>query len=85
VFLHRSEEFEKRASAQLLSEEFGRAFFLRLAMLIVGGVVLPLLGWVRVGFVLALGAEFLGRYLFFVTVVPKDIARTYFEGSREIA
>jgi formate dehydrogenase iron-sulfur subunit len=85
ITLTRSDEFEKQASARLLSEEFGRAYLLRLAMLIVGGIVLPLLGWLRLGFSVALGAEFLGRYLFFVTVVPKDVARTYFERSREIA
>jgi formate dehydrogenase iron-sulfur subunit len=85
VTLTRSDEFEKQASARLLSQEFAHVFLLRLALLIAGGVVLPLIGWVRSAFVLALAAELLGRYLFFVTVVPKNMARTYFERARESA
>jgi DMSO reductase anchor subunit len=82
IRLTRSEEFEKQASARLLSQEFAPAFMLRMTLLIVGGIVLPLVGWIRVGFVIAIAAEVLGRYLFFVTVVPKNMARTYFEHSR---
>jgi formate dehydrogenase iron-sulfur subunit len=79
VTLKCSDEFEKQASARLLSEDFGRRFVVRLLLLLVGGVVLPLLGWITPGFAIALAAELLGRYLFFVTVVPKNMARSYFE------
>lgn len=75
--LTRSDEFEKQASARLFSQEFGRLSLLRLLLLIVGGIVLPLIGQSAAAFAAALFAELLGRYLFFVTVVPKNIARTY--------
>jgi DMSO reductase anchor subunit len=84
VALTRSEEIEKQASARLLAQDFARAFLLRLLLLIVGGVVLPLVGWIAVAFVVALAAELAGRYLFFVTVVPKNMARTFFESRHEV-
>lgn len=79
VALTRSDEFEKQASARLLSREFARHFLLRLLLLVAGGVALPLLGWMTAGFTLALAGELLGRYLFFVSVVPKNMALTFFE------
>jgi DMSO reductase iron-sulfur subunit len=85
VTLTRSDEFEKQASARLLSHEFAPAFLLRLALLMAGGVVLPLVGLPKLAFIVALAAELLGRYLFFVTVVPKNMARTYFEQSSKFA
>jgi hypothetical protein len=79
VALTRSEEFEKQATARLLSQELGRLFLLRLVLLVAGGVALPLAGWIAPGFVLALAGELLGRYLFFVSVVPKNMALSFFE------
>jgi DMSO reductase anchor subunit len=79
VALTRSEEFEKQASARLLSQELARLFLLRLVLLVAGGVALPLLGWMIAGFALALAGELLGRYLFFVSVVPKNMALSFFE------
>jgi DMSO reductase iron-sulfur subunit len=79
VALTRSDEFEKQASARLLSREFARHLLLRLLLLVAGGVALPLMGWTAAGFALALAGEMLGRYLFFVSVVPKNMALTFFE------
>lgn len=79
VALTRSEEFEKQASARLLSREFALLVLLRLLLVVAGGVVLPLVDWMIAGFVLALAGELLGRYLFFVSVVPKNMALTFFE------
>jgi formate dehydrogenase iron-sulfur subunit len=85
VTLKCSDEFEKQATARLLSQDFGRRSLLRLLLLLAGGIVLPLAGWVTAGFAVAVAAELLGRYLFFVTVVPKNMARTYFERAAESA
>jgi DMSO reductase anchor subunit len=79
VALMRSEEFEKQASARLLSQELARPFLVRLVLLVAGGVALPLAGWMTAGFLLALAGELLGRYLFFVSVVPKNMALSFFE------
>ena len=53
-----------------------------------GGIVIPLLSdkplFLAIAFVLALGGEILGRYLFFVSVVPKNMAASYLAG-REAA
>ena len=43
--LIRSEEFEKQASARLLSSDLARLFLLRLALLALGGGALPLAGY----------------------------------------
>ncbi|MBI1357477.1 MAG: 4Fe-4S ferredoxin [Acidobacteria bacterium] len=78
VRLIRSEEFERQASARLLSNELSRGFLARIALTVAGGVALPLAGWPLAGFVLALAGETLGRYLFFVSVVPKNMAMSFF-------
>lgn len=77
--LVRSEEYEKQASARLLSGELARLFLLRLGLPILGAVALPAMGRAVEGFVLTLVAALLGRYLFFVSVVPKNMAMTFFE------
>ena len=88
LWLSHSEQFELRASALLLSGRLRRAFLLRLGLLIASGIVLPLTfslptaGWATLG--LALIGEGLGRWLFFVSVVPKNIAAA-FTGAREAA
>lgn len=76
-----SDSFELQASARLLSTTLAFKFVLRSALLILGGIVLPLL-WPTplvtcISLALALGAEILGRYLFFVSVVPKNMAASY--------
>jgi hypothetical protein len=87
LWLSRSEIFELRASSLLLSGRLQNLFLTRLAVLAVAGVVLPLVathvGWiVSAAFVVALAGEWLGRYLFFVSVVPKNIAAAFTSGER---
>jgi len=83
--LIRSEEFEKQATARLLSNEFSKHLLARLALTVLGGVALNLAGFPAIGFVLAFAGEVLGRYLFFVTVVPKNMAMTFFGYHQEAA
>jgi len=89
LWLSRSEAFELRASSLLLSGRLQNLFLTRLAALAVAGVLLPLVargGWmIVVAFVLALAGEWLGRYLFFVSVVPKNIAAAFTSGERAAA
>lgn len=80
LWLSRSEEFELKASARLLANDLSRFLLLRFALLVLGGLLLPALGYFAAGFALALAGEFLGRYLFFVSVVPKNIASSFFAG-----
>jgi DMSO reductase anchor subunit len=81
LWLSHSEAFELRASSLLLSGRFRGLFLTRLGLLVAAGIVAPLalhgaaaaLG----AFVLALGGEWLGRWLFFVSVVPKNMAAAF--------
>lgn len=77
-----SDSFELQGSARLLSTTLASKFLARGALLIFGGIVLPLLLPSSFGtyasLALALGGEILGRYLFFVSVVPKNMAASYF-------
>ena len=81
LWLVRSDIFELQASGRLLSKVLGPALQLRAVLLIAGGAVLPLLlpahGAPWIALAMALAGEILGRYLFFVSVVPKNIAATY--------
>ncbi len=89
LWLSRSEVFELRASSLLLSGRLQNLFLTRLAVLAVAGVLLPLVatrGWmIAVAFAMALAGEWLGRYLFFVSVVPKNIAAAFTSGERAAA
>jgi hypothetical protein len=71
---------------------------MRGCVLAVGGVVMPLLIASRpdltdtsralligVSLALAIGGEILGRYLFFVSVVPRQMAAAYLSAAREAA
>jgi formate dehydrogenase iron-sulfur subunit len=78
--MQRSEEFELRQSARLLGQDFRLLLVLRVAALLVSAT-LPGFS----GFALALAAEFCGRYLFFVTVVPRNMAATFFGTAKEAA
>lgn len=80
-WLSASDTFEMQASAKLLSTTLASTFLLRGALLILGGMVLPVL-WpttlgIAISLSLALAGELLARYLFFVSVVPKNIAASY--------
>ena len=74
-----SDEFELRASARLLANDLRGLFLLRLMLLIGGGVILPLTGQFVSGFGFSLAAELLSRYLFFVSLVPKNMAASFFQ------
>jgi hypothetical protein len=67
----------------------GRLRFLfgtRLAILILAGILLPITGHLTiVAFAGALAGELRGRYLFFVSVVPKNIAAAFTSGARRAA
>jgi DMSO reductase iron-sulfur subunit len=81
LWLARSETFELRGSSLLLSGRLKRAFLTRLGILILSGLVLPLAAPSGAGaaaaLLLALAGEWLGRWLFFVSVVPKNIAAAF--------
>ncbi|HWB83907.1 MAG TPA: DmsC/YnfH family molybdoenzyme membrane anchor subunit [Bryobacteraceae bacterium] len=79
-FLHLacSEEFELRTSSRLLAYDLRLLVIARMALLILGGIVLPFTGHSAIGFAIALAGEWLSRYLFFVSVVPKSMAASFF-------
>ncbi len=81
-----SDGFELQASAKLLSTILASRFLLRCALLVLGGIVLPLFSRGQIGiasaFIAAIMGEILGRYLFYVSVVPKNIASTYLVGEK---
>jgi DMSO reductase anchor subunit len=84
-----SDSFELQASARLLSTVLAYPFLTRGALLLLGGIVLPLLWPTTFGtytsLTLALGGETLGRYLFFVSVVPKNMAASYLSAGKAAA
>ena len=79
LWLIRSEEFELQGSARLLSADLQNLFLTRFGLLVAGGVVLALVGYSLVGLALALAGELVGRYLFFISVVPRNMAAGFFE------
>jgi DMSO reductase iron-sulfur subunit len=80
LWLAQAEQFELRGSALLLSGRLRRALLVRLAVL-VAAIVAPLTvssGLSAAAVLLAAtGGELLGRWLFFVGVVPKNIAAAF--------
>ena len=89
LWLRSSEVFECKASANLLSTVLSSRLKGRLALLVIGGIALPLLapGYVGAGLalLLAFAGEILSRYLFFVSVVPKNMAASYLAPKQEAA
>ncbi|HUP02806.1 MAG TPA: DmsC/YnfH family molybdoenzyme membrane anchor subunit [Bryobacteraceae bacterium] len=86
LWLSHSDVFELRASARLLSGQLRGLFILRLAALLAAGIILPLASDARVAtLILALVGEWLGRWLFFVSVVPKNIAAAFTSSERRAA
>src|SRR6266851_29678 len=79
LWLIRSDEFELQGSARLLSADLQNLFLARFGLLVAGGVVLPLAGFYALALATALAGELLGRYLFFVSVVPRNMAAGFFE------
>jgi hypothetical protein len=90
-----SDSLELKGTARLLSTVFAKHLVLRGVLLAAGAIVLPLLltsveadlqvGLWVLALALALGAEMLGRYLFFVSVVPKHMAAPYIAVESEAA
>jgi DMSO reductase anchor subunit len=93
-----SENLELKGTARLLSTVLRRHFVVRGCLLAVGGVVMPLLVASRpdltdiastlligASLALAMCGELLGRYLFFVSVVPRQMAAAYLPSAREAA
>lgn len=87
--LVRSRSYERRASAHLLSTTLASLVIWRGALLVAGGILLPLYStqaaFAIVALLVGLAGEFLGRYLFFVSVVPKNIALSYLGTGAEAA
>ncbi|HEV2280488.1 MAG TPA: DmsC/YnfH family molybdoenzyme membrane anchor subunit [Acidobacteriaceae bacterium] len=88
LWLANSDVFEMRATARLLSTRLRPWLLARAAGLIGASFLLmrPTAGvaWTMAALVLALALEVLGRWLFFVSVVPKSVASTYLQ-AREAA
>lgn len=80
-WLLRAETHELRSTAALLWTALRDLFLLRLAGLLILGIWLSRSAKsvmdIAVALVVAIGMEILGRYLFFVSVVPKNIAASY--------
>ena len=76
-----AETIEAKASSRLLTTTFRRVFITRGILLALGAIALPLFTsqpvvlWLALG--LALAAETIGRYLFFVSAVPKHLVAPY--------
>jgi DMSO reductase iron-sulfur subunit len=82
LWLSRSETFELRSSSLLLAGRLRNLFGLRLGLLVVAGILLPAMGAIPVAsFFALLAGELLGRYLFFVSVVPKNTAASFAAGA----
>ncbi len=84
-----SKEFELQASGRMLAARFTPALAVRCLLLVAGGLLIPLLCHNRLalaaGLLLAFAGEVLGRWLFFVTVVPKNMAACFLGVEQEAA
>jgi len=81
VRLARSRVHELHGSWQLLSTVFSNRLLLRFALPCVALALLPLAtaAWIRIAIAaLMIAGEFIGRYLFFASVVPTNMASEYF-------
>lgn len=80
VRLNRSQVFEHRASATLLNLPDLRAACIACVGLAVAVIVLTIVGNLPLAAVAAIAAVLLSRYLFFVSVVPLNMALTFTRG-----
>jgi Fe-S-cluster-containing dehydrogenase component/DMSO reductase anchor subunit len=84
-----SDTVELRGTARLLSTVLAPTLVLRGALLVIGGIVIPLVSRDAFGWLAALGfaltGEIAGRYLFFVSVVPRHMTAAYLAKESEAA
>jgi formate dehydrogenase iron-sulfur subunit len=81
-----SDSLELKGTARLLSTVLAKHLVARGVLLAAGAIVLPLIvAPPAIALALAVGAEVLGRYLFFVSVVPKHMATPYVPVESEAA
>jgi hypothetical protein len=84
-----SDSFELKATARLLSTQLRFLLMSRSALLVLGGIALPLFSSSVSAAGVALGvvfcSELIGRYLFFVSVVPKNMAASYLTAGKAAA
>jgi DMSO reductase iron-sulfur subunit len=81
-----SDSLELKGTARLLSTVFAKHLVARGVLLAAGAIVLPLLvAPAALALVLAVAAEVLGRYLFFVSVVATHMATPYVPVGSEAA
>jgi DMSO reductase anchor subunit len=89
LWLSQSEVFELRSSSALLAGRLRALFAARMGILVAAGIAIPMTTawpWLSRGaFAAALAGELLGRYLFFVSVVPKNMAAAFAAKSRRAA
>jgi DMSO reductase iron-sulfur subunit len=88
LWLIASDSFELNSSARLLSTTLSGPLLLRGALVLAGGIALPLSGSGLARFAalpIALAGETLGRYLFYASVVPKNIAAPYLAAQESTA
>ena len=94
--LNASDTLARKGTARLLSSVLAGRLVLRGALLVGGAIVLPIVAsslaavparslLTTAALVAALSAEILGRYLFFVSVVPQHQAAPYLPVAREAA
>ena len=88
-WLTASDSFELQASARLLSTTLASSFLGSGALLCLGGIILPLFvpTWAgaSASLLTVLAGEVLGRYVFFVSVVPKNMAASYLSAGKAAA
>ncbi|MHB8501824.1 MAG: DmsC/YnfH family molybdoenzyme membrane anchor subunit [Candidatus Acidiferrales bacterium] len=89
LWLVSSDTIELKASARLLSAQLRSPLLLRSVLLVLGGIVLPMYSSSPIATAAALGmafcGEIIGRYLFFVSVVPKNMAASYLTAGKAAA
>jgi Fe-S-cluster-containing dehydrogenase component/DMSO reductase anchor subunit len=86
LWMSQSETYELRASSLLWSGRLRSLFLTRLGILIVAGILLPLVSKsiivAAIALLIATAGEILGRWMFFVSVVPKSIAASFTAAGR---
>jgi DMSO reductase anchor subunit/ferredoxin len=88
-WLTASDSFELQASARLLSTTLRSSFLGSGGLLCLGGIILPLLvpsgAGALASLTIAFAGEILGRYVFFVSVVAKNMAASYLSAGEAAA